>query len=436
LRKFSKFLGLGVLLIFLLTSCEGLGINLPWLQQPTATPTLAPGEMGDGTSTPEATVTVEATPQPITQLTLWVPPEMDLEAETEASQLFANQLQIFSDQHNGVVIDVRVKAANGTGGLLDALTATSAAAPDALPDLIALNRPDLETAALKNLVFPLDGMTEIPDDPDWYGFTREMALLQGSTFGLPFAADSLVLVYRPASLPEFPSSWQALFEGDVSFAFPSDSDQALFTLALYQAQGGLIQDNQRRPVLEVNPLTTVFSLYQDGVHNGVLPSWLNQFQTMGQIWTAYREGQTNVAVTWLSNYLKELPADSIVVSLLPMSTGYVSLGTGMSWAVASPDKSRQALAVQLAEFLVQPEFLSAWTAAAGYIPTRPSSLETWDDPSIRNTVSQVALMTRLRPTNDLIASLGPILREGTRQILQDLVDPGQAAQVAVESLEE
>jgi hypothetical protein len=51
-------------------------------------------------------------------------------------------------------------------------------------------------------------------------------------------------------------------------------------------------------------------------------------------------------------------------------------------------------------------------------------------------VSQVALMTRLRPTNDLITSLGPILREGTRQVLQDLVDPGQAAQVAVDSLEE
>lgn len=436
MKKLSKFLGIGLVLVFLLTSCEGLGIDLPWLQQPTVTPTQAPGETGEGTLTPEATITVEATPQPITQLTLWVSPEMDPEAGTEASQLFANQLQLFSDQHNGLVIDVRVKAPSGTGGLLDALTATSAAAPEALPDLISLSRADLETAALKNLIYPLDGMTEIPDDPDWYGFTREMALLQGSTFGLPFSADALVLVYRPASLPEFPSSWQALFDGDLTFAFPSDSDQALFTMALYQAQGGLIQDNQRRPVLEVDPLTTVFSLYRDGVQNGVLPSWLIQFQTMGQIWAAYREGQTNVAVTWLSNYLKELPADSAVVSLLPMSTGYVSLGTGMSWAVASPDETRHSLTVQLAEFLVQPDFLSAWTETAGYIPTRPSSLETWENAGLRNTISQVALMTRLSPTNDLIASLGPVLREGTRQILQDLVDPGQAAQVAVESLEE
>lgn len=436
MKKISKFLGIGLVLILLLSSCQGLGIDLPWLQQPTTTPTLGPGETGEETATPEVTVTAEATPQPITQLTLWVPPEMDPEAETEASQLFADRLQLFSDQHDGLTINVRVKAADGTGGLLDALTATSAAAPDALPDLIALSLPDLETAALKNLIYPLDGKTEIPDDPDWFDFTREMALLQGSTFGLPFAADALALVYRPASLPEFPPSWQALFEGDLNFAFPSDSDQSLFTLALYQAEGGLIQDNQRRPVLEVGPLTTVFNLYQEGVQNDVLPPWLNQFQTMGQVWTAFREGQTNVAVTWLSYYLKERPADSTVTPLLPMASDYVTFGTGMSWAVASPDENRQSLAVKLAEFLVQPEFLSVWTASAGYMPTRPSSLEMWEDAGLRSTVNQVALMTRLRPTNDLITSIGPILREGTRQILQELVDPGQAAQTAVESLEE
>jgi len=45
-------------------------------------------------------------------------------------------------------------------------------------------------------------------------------------------------------------------------------------------------------------------------------------------------------------------------------------------------------------------------------------------------------MTRLRPSNDIVLSLGPILREGTRQMLQSLADPVQAAQLAVESLED
>jgi ABC-type glycerol-3-phosphate transport system substrate-binding protein len=320
--------------------------------------------------------------------------------------------------------------------LLDALTATGAAAPDALPDLIALNRTDLETAALKELIYPLDGMTEMPDDEDWFDFTREMALLQGSTIGLPFAADSLVLTYRSASLEELPATWTDLLEGEISLAFPAESSDALLTLALYQAQGGFIQDNQRRPVLEVEPLTTVYALYQTGVESGVLPSWLSQIQTPGQAWSAYREGQSNMAITWLSNYLKEFPADTVLAPLLPMAADSVSLGTGMSWALATPDENRQALAVELAEFLVAPQFLAQWTAAAGYLPTRPSALELVEDPDLRAGLSQIATMSRLRPSNDLITSLGPLLREGVGQVLQGLMTPDQAAQTAVESLEE
>lgn len=436
MKKIRLLLGMGLILALVFSACESLPIEIPGLGEATPTVTLSPGEMGAVTPTPATTTTVEATPEPLTRLTLWVPPEMDPEGDTEASQLLASRLQLFSDLHDGLEIDVRVKAASGSGGLLDALTATSSAAPEALPDLITLTRSDLETAALKSLIFPLDGLTTIPDDADWYGFTREMALLQGSSFGLPFAADALALVFRPAAIPELPDTWDELIDGNTTLAFAADSDQALFTLALYQAEGGVIQDNQRRPVLELDPLTEVFRFYQAGRESGAFPDSLNQYQTFSQVWTDYREGRTHLAITWLSNYLKEQPADSIAAPLLPMAAGSVSLGTGMSWAIATPDENRQAMAVQLAEFLVDPVFLTDWTAAAGYIPPRPSSLEGWADQGLRTTVSQIAMMTRLQPSNDLIASLGPVLREGALQVLQGLADPSQAAQVAVDSLEE
>ncbi len=431
-----RLLGLGLILAVLLAACQNITVDIPWFQQATATLTPQSGGETEVTPTPGMEVTAQATPEPVTELTLWVPPEMDPALETDASRIFNERLQAFSDQHGGLAIVVRVKAASGTGGLLDALTATSAAAPAALPDLIALTRSDLETAALKELIYPLDRMTEIPDDADWFSFTREMALLQGSTFGLPFAADALVLTYRSASLGSLPATWHELLEGEISLAFPADSSDALLTLALYQAQGGLIQDNQRRPVLEVEPLTTVYALYQTGAQSGVLPAWLNQIQTPGQAWSAFREGQSNMAVTWVSNYLKEFPADTTMAPLLPMAAGSVTLGTGLSWAVAAPDENRQSLAVALAEFLVDPQFLGDWSAAAGYLPTRPSALEALEDQALRGVLNQVALMSRLRPSNDLTASLGPILREGTRQVLQGLMSPEQAAQTSVESLEE
>jgi multiple sugar transport system substrate-binding protein len=434
LNKLKKVFIAGLILLVSLVACESLPIDLPWLSPATPTATPATG-VQDQTPTPEATPVVETPPEPVTGLVVWVPPGMDPEGETEASRIFANRLQLFSDLNGGIEIVVRVKAASGAGGLLDALTATSSAAPDALPDLIALSRPDLETAALKNLIFPLEGLTEIPDDSDWYSFTREMALLQGGTFGLPFAADSLVLVYRPSIFQDFPGTWSALQETSQPVAFPADSDRALFPLAVYLAEGGNIQDTQRRPILEVDPLTNLFRFIEVGIDAGAFSEDLLQYQTDGQVWTAFRDGQSDLAITWVSNYLQDSPADAALAPLFPTANGAISIGTGLSWAVATSEENRQALAVDLAEFLVQPDYLAEWSLAAGYLPSRPSSLEGWQDPSLRSTLSQVASMTQLLPTHDVLSTIGPILREGTRQILRGAVDPAQAAQVAIESLE-
>ncbi len=436
MKKIRILLSLGLILIFAMSACEALPFELPWVTAITATATLSPGENEASTPTPQTTTTVETTPAPITSLTLWVPPEMDPALETEASQMLRARLQLFSDQNDGIEINVRVKAASGAGGLLDALTAASAAAPDALPDLIALSRQDIENASLKSLIFPMDSLTEIPDDSDWYDFTREMALLQGSTFGLPFAADTLVLVYRAESFEDFPGSWDSIFETDTALAFAAESDQSLFQMSLYLASGGNLQDNQRRPMLEVEPLTETFRLFQQGVEAGNITEASLQYQTSAQVWTAFREEQANLVVTWLSNYLQDAPADALLTPLPPVNNSPVSLGTGMGWAIATPDENRQLLAVELAEFLVEPEFLSEWTLSSGYLPTRPSALDAWQDQNLRSSLSQIALMTRLRPSNDIIASLGPIIREQTRQVVQGLVDPSQAAQVALESLEE
>lgn len=450
-KKLSGLLVGGLFLALMLSACDVLPFEIPWLGDDMPSPTQPVDEVSEITSTPEEIPVVEETPSPVTSLTLWVPPEMDPALNSVASILFSNRLDDFSAANGGIEIDVRVKAASGAGGLLDALSATSAAAPAALPDVIVLSRPDLESAALKGLIFPMDGMSSSPDDPDWYSFTREMALIQGSAYGLPFAADAQVLVYRIGTLPVIPSTWSELFElnsldepddetledfDQIILAFATEHDQALFPMTLYLAEGGAVKDSQRRPLLEIEPLTEVFNLLAEGVAAGVFPDWLNQYQTSGQVWTAFKEGQVDFAVTWLSNILVEKPEGVDFVPLFPGSERSISQGTGMSFALATPEEHRQPLAVALAEFLVQADYLADWTKEAGYIPPRPSSLEGWEDQSLRTKVSQVALMTRLRPSNDVVLSLGPILREGTRQILQSLADPAQVAQLAIESLDD
>ncbi len=436
LRKRYYHLILGVILAAVLAGCNALPFEIPWLMEGDPEPTLSPGQVNEITPTPEVPMIDEQVPAPITELTLWVPPEMDPALEIESSRLFAERLEAFSEAHDDLVINVRIKAASGVGGLLDALTATHSAALDIVPDLIVLSRPDLESAALKGIIFPLDGLTEIPDDTDWYGFARDMALIQGSTFGLPFAGDSLALVYRPSELQGLPNSWAGLIDDGVELVFPVESDQALFPLSLYLGEGGVIQDSQRRPVLEAEPLEAVFGLFQQGVESGAFPARLNQYQTSSQVWSAFMNEEEDLVVTWFSNYLKEGPADAAIMTLFPMNDEAVSLGTGLGWAVASLDESRRPVAVELAEFLVQAEYLAEWTLAAGYIPPRPTALETWQNQALRITLNQAAIMTRLRPANDTITSIGPILREGTRQVLQNQLSPAEAAQAAVDSFED
>ena len=90
-------------------------------------------------------------------LRVWVPPEFNPASGTEAAQIFLSRIEAFTTLYPDVQVEVRVKATLGPGGMLDSLSATQDAAPDGLPDLVALPRPVLETAAARGFIFPLDG---------------------------------------------------------------------------------------------------------------------------------------------------------------------------------------------------------------------------------------------------------------------------------------
>ncbi len=111
-----------------------------------------------------------------------------------------------------------------------------------------------------------------------------------------------------------------------------------------------------------------------------------------------------------------------------------TLATGWVWAVADPLPGRRALSAKLAEWLVDPAFLSEWSEAAGYLPTRPSVMAAWKDQTLKGIFSQVALSAQARPSNDLINSLGPVLKEATVKVIRKESDPTQAAGAAAEQL--
>ena len=397
-----------------------------------------------GTPAPVSTPTASLTPPPAPQTTntpsgpkilkLWLPPQFDPELDAPASQILKSRLEEFSARRPDVRVEVRIKAQQGAGGLLDSLTTANAAAPLALHDLIAMPRQILEIAALKGLLRPFDEVSETIDQPDWYEFARELARLQDSTFGLPFAGDTLILVYRSTLLSQPPADLNGLLDTIGPLAFPAADPQALTTLALYQAAGGVIQDAEGRPTLQASPLTEIFTFYRQAASSALAPFWLTQYQSDEQAWEAFLGNQAEMVITWTSRYLNNLQADFAAAPLPTPNGNRYTLATGWVWVLATTNPDHRVLSAQLAEFLSESDFLARWTAALGYLPPRADAMSAWGVASQRTFFSQVAESAHVYPSEDILTILGPPLEQAAVQVLKLESEAAEAAQAAIQSL--
>jgi multiple sugar transport system substrate-binding protein len=372
----------------------------------------------------------------IVTLHLWLPPEFDPNAGTLAGNLLKARLEEFAAQNPGVSIEVRLKAVQGAGGLLESLVTASAAAPLALPDLVALPRPLLESAALKGLVYPFNTAAISLEGDSWFEYARQLGYLQTTLFGLPFAGDALALAYRPDVLSA-PRDWQTMLNSNQVLVFPAADPNAYVTLALYLAQGGVLQDEQGRPALTESALLNVLEYYHQAAGVNLMPFWLTQSETDGQAWATFTAEQHPMLITWLSRYLAEQRSASVNLALTPLPTtdqANFTLATGWTWALASSDPNRRELSTRLAEYLVDEAFLAEWTQVAGYLPPRPGALARWTDSTLRSVMEQIARSAQLVPPTEVLASLGPLLEQAAVDVLKAESSPPTAVQAALEQL--
>lgn len=380
---------------------------------------------------PHATATLPVDPH---QITIWVPPQFDSHNNSTGRNLLQNQLAAFERDNPEYRVVVRAKALAGPASLIESLQTTAAVAPLAMPGLVALSRSDLETATLRGLIVPIEGFTRSMEDTDWYDYARTLATVQNSIMGLPFAGDSLLIVYRPARLGVKPASWEEILKTGQPVIFPADDPQAILAEALYRSKGGKLQDDLGRPALDEKTLASVLIFYARGFQNGIFPEWISQFQTYDQGWQAYRDQRGQLAVVWSSQFLTILPPDTIAAPLFPLGEQSTIPTNGWVWALSDPLPERRAVTMRLAETLVQSNFLSNWTYAAGYLPPRPSSLAAWKNQSLQSLANQVIPGAMILPPNDIQAILTPVLHDTTIKVIKNRLDPIQTAQKAIEQL--
>jgi ABC-type glycerol-3-phosphate transport system substrate-binding protein len=290
--------GRALLFVFLFLAACGT-VNPP-LTTPQPVPVLE-------TLSPPAPLT--ATPSAAREahvLRVWLPPQFDPSADTPAAALLKARLDAFVQAHPNLTLDIRIKG-DDTTSLLEILALTHSAAPEALPDLIALPRADLEAAATKGIVHPLDGLTNLLADPDWYSYARQLGHVQDAVYGLPFAGDALAIAYHPSDFEEPPVTWTDLFLKQRYMAILDNDPNSLLQLSLYLSAGKPLLDAANHPSLDEATLVRVFQK--------LVGARLLAFQSEQAAWDAFGNGRVDLCLTWTSRFLREPPPDS---ALLPI----------------------------------------------------------------------------------------------------------------------
>jgi len=422
-----------------LLSIVGLlvGCQLQDFLLPNSTSTLQPSQTVEAQASlsPEKTLPAPTPETKKNTLVLWVPPEFDPAAGTHAAELFNERIDAFQREHPEIVIEVRLKSLEGQGGLLDSLSTASAAAPKALPTLIALSAKDMELAALKGHLLPLDVVYKNYSEPDWLPYATQLALVDEVHYGVPFAGDVLVMAYRPLQSPFPPASWQELSLQNLVVSFPVADPDAVTTTSLYLTAGGKLTGETGQPILQKTALLKSYAIFNDGTQTGAFPYWLSQFTTFDQSWEAFVNQQAGYSINWFSQYLKNPPANVSVNEVPKMGENQVTLAQGWSWCI--PNQSvNQAYSVMLLEYFSDPAFVNAWNQAAGYVPVRRSGLTAWQGNDIAPILSSLVEKAQVFPPSSVTHVINPILESSLTQVIKLQVFYQQAVDDAINKFPE
>jgi len=402
-----------------------LAFSLAACTPPAATSTAAPSATAPPV-VPSTLAPASSTPPPIL-LTLWLPPFLAPDVNQPAGSLLAERLQSFEDSHPGVQLAVRVKESEGASGLLETLRAASVVAPDAVPDLIALSPGDLAVAAEEEVVQPYPGPLPPPQEEEWFEFALASASAQGTRYGVPSAGQTDVLVYDVSAYGRLPSDWAAIVGGPAPFLFPAADPRAAFTLAQYLAASGPLVTPQGGPAIDPGSLEGVLTFFGSAYSAGVLPLTSRQYTMAAETADVFAQHRAVSAVAPLETWMADPPPGSAAGALPTRDGSGVALARTWTWSVVTKRPQVQAIAVDLVEWLSDPEFLGAWTYALGSLPPNAAALENWPAGTAKALVQQLAVVAQPLPSRVVADIVGPALHKAVEAVLSGAMTPQTAA---------
>lgn len=365
---------------FLLLGLVGCNI-LPTPVPPT--PTVA---LPTPASTPEPLPNVTPPPagvsNPQTQrLIVWLIPEMSPFETTASSQLLAQQLALFNENHPDFELQIELKSATGQGGMLSYLSTGRGVAPTILPDVVLLPAAQVREAATAGYIYPLQTLLTAEMVNDLFPVARELVEVDDNLYGYPHVLNGLTHSAFTTSVftTTIPTQWNNLKEANGVFVFPAaGSNGPEFLLQIYLAIGGTLTTADGQPALDTQRLTTTLEQINYGRLNGFVLPQSHTLATMEDVWQVYQNSQANILLTTSEYYLGR-GETNLGVAPLPGPNGPLPpFVTGWAWAVSTSDPARQALAIELIDWLANAPNMGDWTQQAHKLPARRSAFERWE----------------------------------------------------------
>jgi multiple sugar transport system substrate-binding protein len=377
---------------------------------------------------------------PVITLTLWTAEPFSPAQADASGQILGQQIEAFSAAHPDVVVEYVLKKPYGKGGILNFLLTTSEAVPAAMPDLVAMDTIELKEAAQAGLLQPLDELISAELQEDLFPFAQQVGRFEDQLVGLQFETDIEHLIYNTNKLVEPPLTWTDVLTEGVSYVFPAGGREGLVNDAFiiqYLALGGQLVDETGQPALNAELVTQVLQFYKDAYEMGVIPSSVLEFKTLDDCWPVYLSAE--VAMTNVSSRRYLADRDLLMYTRfasIPTRDGNVTtLSQGWAWAIVTSDPTRQALAAQLIEWLMEPENSVEWNLAAGHLPTRKAAFEVLGtEDSYYPFLSKQLEGARPRMAGVVYSEVSRVLQQGVEKVMTGQATPQEAAKAVIESI--
>lgn len=398
----GRALALRMLPALLLTAwmagCAGQMATPSTSAMPTATSVVALTRSASSpTSIPQAGGQVDAAGEDsadgVITLSWWTPEFLSLQESQPAGPILAEQLAEFERVSAGRFhVNPIPKMRYGKGGLLDLLRTAQPVAPGILPDIVTLDVSELEQAVALGLLQPLDGHLSAETTDGLYAFARSAGEFHGQLLAVQYLANFEHVAYLTGAIPAPPQTWADLLGLDTQsylFALAAPQPSAnmsgyqslqLTVLSQYLAAGATLDPDNRQLALEQEPLLRLLDFYRQAADGGLLPPNAIELGNLDAVWDIFAQGRLPMAQINARRYLAEGKSltDVRFAATPGWSAPAVPVAGGWALAVVTADPERQRIAADLIAWLLEPGNAGVLAAAAGWLPSSPAALATWE----------------------------------------------------------